>query len=520
VHELVALLRDPARRHVSFDDAVRDRDAAWRAAGRDALEAFAASAEVSLARVRALLFGAALHGEEADADRAEALRRRAFAALGAQVRDALRADPEHAPLFAWRDPARHPGRLGPSLLAPRAPGLVARTPVRADFPHSGGSDLFALTLDDPQRARVVNASLALAPRGGTPRPPVEAHLRVIGSPVLRLESTDLDARTELSRVGEVFDFRADRLALLRAATVAGGIVPAGLEEAADAPLAPLLADLVGPGRGLALATRVHDVPEGSRLGVSTALLACAIAVCQRALGEARPLEGPLDEASRRRVAARAVLGEWLGGSGGGWQDSGGLWPGVKRIEARAGALLPEHRPIGASPALREILEERLVLVHGGLARDIGPVLERVSEDHLLRREPAWSARREAAALYDTIVDALARGDADALARATDRNFHGPLCTILPEARNAFTEALIARVRGALGDAYRGFWMLGGTSGGGMGFWVAPGRRAEAVDRIAAALDTAQADVRDRFDLQPPLVYDLSLDETGSAAERG
>ena len=32
------------------------------------------------------------------------------------------------------------------------------------------------------------------------------------------------------------------------------------------------------------------------------------------------------------VAARAILGEWLAGSGGGWQDSGGLWPGMKLIQ--------------------------------------------------------------------------------------------------------------------------------------------------------------------------------------------
>jgi len=35
------------------------------------------------------------------------------------------------------------------------------------------------------------------------------------------------------------------------------------------------------------------------------------------------MEGPLLEEERRLVAARAILGEWLGGSGGGWQDSGG-----------------------------------------------------------------------------------------------------------------------------------------------------------------------------------------------------
>ena len=52
----------------------------------------------------------------------------------------------------------------------------------------------------------------------------------------------------------------------------------------------------------------------------------------RATGQAHSLTGQLSENERRLVAARAILGEWLGGSGGGWQDSGGVWPGIKLIQ--------------------------------------------------------------------------------------------------------------------------------------------------------------------------------------------
>jgi hypothetical protein len=48
----------------------------------------------------------------------------------------------------------------------------------------------------------------------------------------------------------------------------------------------------------------------------------------RATGQIRSLTGAMEEPERRMVAARAILGEWLGGSGGGWEDSGGLWPGI------------------------------------------------------------------------------------------------------------------------------------------------------------------------------------------------
>ena len=79
--------------------------------------------------------------------------------------------------------------------------------------------------------------------------------------------------------------------------------------------------MVGPGLGLEIVSSVNNIPKGSRLAVSTNLLASLIAVCMRATGQAKNLSGQLDEPERRLVAARAILGEWLGGSGGGWQDS-------------------------------------------------------------------------------------------------------------------------------------------------------------------------------------------------------
>src|SRR5205814_765660 len=106
-------------------------------------------------------------------------------------------------------------------------------------------------------------------------------------------------------------------------------------------LAELRARMVGPGKGIELVSSVNDIPKGSRLAVSTNLLACLISVCMRATGQAESLTGPLRENERRLVLARAILGEWLGGSGGGWQDSGGVWPGIKLIE---GVLATEGDP--------------------------------------------------------------------------------------------------------------------------------------------------------------------------------
>ena len=86
-------------------------------------------------------------------------------------------------------------------------------------------------MDFPEGARVLNVSIDLGVRGrdAAPRPPVEAYFRVIDEPVLRLASVDLGATADISDLAEVFDFAQDYLGLLKAAVIAAGIVPPGME---------------------------------------------------------------------------------------------------------------------------------------------------------------------------------------------------------------------------------------------------------------------------------------------------
>src|SRR5207248_4693578 len=158
--------------------------------------------------------------------------------------------------------------------------------------------------------------------------------RVIDEPVLRLASVDLGAKADITSLPEVFDFAKDYLGLLKAAIIAAGIVPPGIEGSGQS-LADLLARVVGPGMGLEIVSNVNNIPKGSRLAVSTNLLGSLISACMRATSQAKSLTGPLCEQERRLVAAGALLGEWIGGSGGGWQDSGGVWPGMKLIQGSA-----------------------------------------------------------------------------------------------------------------------------------------------------------------------------------------
>ena len=295
----------------------------------------------------------------------------------------------------------------------------------------------------------------------------------------------------------------------------------------------LLETLLGPGLGLEIVSSVNGIPKGSRLAVSTNLLGSLIALCMRATGQTRALTGPLEEPERRLVAARAILGEWLGGSGGGWQDSGGLWPGIKVIEGATavegdpeygisrGRLLPGHTLITedvVGTSQRQALERSLVLVHGGMAQNVGPILEMVTEKYLLRCRAEWTARRESLSLFDPILDALKGGDIRRLGALTTRHFFGPLETIIPWATTLFTERLIERMRGEFGSDFWGFWMLGGMSGGGMGFMFAPEKRAAAADRLAAVMleekQTLEASLPFAMD---PVVYDFSINEAGTIA---
>src|SRR5690606_37028201 len=119
-----------------------------------------------------------------------------------------------------------------------------------------------------------------------------------------------------------------------------------------------------------------------------------------------------------------------------------------------GRLMPAHHVFSTDEipeSARSALQESLVLVHGGMAQNVGPILEMVTEKYLLRSSAEWTARRSMLAILDDILEALPRGDVRALGDATTRNFFGPIQAIIPWASNHFTESLIARTRDEFGD---------------------------------------------------------------------
>jgi hypothetical protein len=462
-----------------------------------------------------------------------------FQTLADQVRRTVRSMRGNAWMFRLGHPLDQALRARPELLerdGPDAPYPLLRelTPVRMDLTHCGWSDIFFLGMDFPEGARVLNISVNLGVHGrdAAPRPPVEAYFRVIDEPVIRLASVDLGASAVLAQIDDVFDFARDYLGLLKAAVIAAGIVPPGIERSGTS-LAGLLARIFGPGRGFELVSNVNRIPKGSRLAVSTNLLGALIGACMRATGQITALDGAMTELERRIVAARAILGEWIGGSGGGWQDSGGLWPGIKLIEGALanpgdpehgtsrGCLLPRHTLLGPdriSAEARRRLQDSLVLVHGGMAQNVGPILEMATEKYLLRSEAEWQARRQAVATLDEILGFLAAGDVRGLGRALTANFTGPLQAMIPWVSNRYTEQLIAGTREKFGDDFWGFWMLGGMAGGGMGFIFAPERKPEGQEFLQQFMLATKRELEASLPFaMDPVVYDFAINDHGSVS---
>jgi UDP-N-acetylglucosamine pyrophosphorylase len=241
----------------------------------------------------------------------------------------------------------------------------------------------------------------------------------------------------------------------------------------------------------------------------------------------------LQEEERRLVAAKAILGEWIGGSGGGWQDSGGVWPGmklIKGVEAQPddpeygiskGRLLPKHTVLerdSVSAEIRKKLQDSLVIVHGGMAQDVGPILEMVTEKYLLRSKKEWEARQNAISYFEEVVEKLKAGDIKGIAEFTHKNFNGPIQQIIPWATNLYTESIISTVKTEFGDKFWGFWMMGGMSGGGMGFIFDPSAKQMAQERLQQIMSAIKKKHEHAIPFaMEPVVYDFKINENGTFA---
>ncbi|MVN23162.1 UTP--glucose-1-phosphate uridylyltransferase [Mucilaginibacter arboris] len=468
---------------------------------------------------------------------AESYHQLSFQTLANQVRKSVRSSKGNQWMFRVGHQEEHPIHIHPALLQRSEnslfyPVLHENTSVRMDLTHSGWSDIFFLGMDYPEGARVVNLSIDLGVfgRDAAINPPLHTYFRVIPEPVLRLTSIDLNVTKDVTDLADLFNFGNDYLSLIKAGVIASGLIPPSF-EGTNQSLPEILTRIVAPGMGVELVTRVNDIPKGSRFAVSTNLLGSIISLLMRATGQTKNLEGGLEESERRLVASRAILGEWIGGSGGGWQDSGGVWPGIKAIQGTfaqegdpefgisRGTLLPRHRVLQgeeAHPEAAERIMKSLVLMHGGMASNVGPILEMVSEKYLLRGEKEWNARQQTNRIYDQILNAIKTGDIKSLGASTASNWEGPIKTIIPWASTFFTEQIIAKAKKQFGEDYYGFLMLGGMSGGGMGMFVNPEKYEDYKLKVLEILQETKKELSSSLPFaMEPVVYNWSINNRGS-----
>ena len=470
---------------------------------------------------------------------AESYHQNTFQVLADQVRKSVRSSSGNQWMFRVGHPDEHPLKIHPQLLK-RSDGihlfplLCEETPVRMDLTHSCWSDIFFLGMDYPEGARVINVSIDLGIFGHEReiKSPIETYLRIIDEPIIRLTSLDLSDSKDISELADLFNFGNDYLGLLKAAVIASGFIPPSFEGTRFT-IAEILEKIISPGCGIELVTMVNDIPKGSRLAVSTNLLASMISVLMRATKQTQQLEGTPTEQERDLIASRAILGEWLGGSGGGWQDSGGVWPGIKAIEGvlaregdaefniSRGRLLPYHHQLKNEhihPEFEKNIAASLILMHGGMASNVGPILELVTEKYLLRSKNEWDARQRANTLYDEIAQSLRSGNIKTLASLTSRNFDGPIKTIIPWSTTRFTERIIKRAQETFKDSYWGFLMLGGMSGGGMGIFVDPRIHEDAKQILLTILQETKEEMEESLPFATnPVIYNFAINTQGTKA---
>lgn len=470
---------------------------------------------------------------------AEAYHQLTFQLLANQVKKSVRQSLGNRWMFRIGHVDELPIKIHPHILTRGVdeklyPILEEQTAVRMDLSHSGWSDIFFLGMDFPEGARVINVSVNLGVYGRDHevKPPITSYFRVIEESVIRLTSIDLKASKDISDLEDLFNFGNDYLGLLKAGIIASGLIPPAFEGTKQS-LRDILNKIVGQGMGFELVTKVNDIPKGSRLAVSTNLLGSIISLLMRVSNQTTLLSGPLSESERRLVASRAILGEWIGGSGGGWQDSGGVWPGIKIIQGALakegdpeygisrGCLLPRHQVLKAKdihPEIDQRLAESLIIMHGGMAQNVGPILEMVTEKYLLRAEKEWQAREETREIFDNILTALREGDIKKLAANTQKNWDNPIKTIIPWASTHFTEVIIKKAKQQLGEDYWGFLMMGGMSGGGMGIFVDPKNYTKHRDTILNILKETKAELSSALPFaMEPVVYNFEINHKGSFA---
>ena len=290
---------------------------------------------------------------------------------------------------------------------------------------------------------VLNAAISL--RGNLP---IRVSVRKLDKLVIQLESQDIGAYGEFTRMDEVNDCGNpyDKFALHKAALIACGVIRKEDGRELEAVLKEL-------GGGIYLSTQVIDVPKGSGLGTSSILAGACVKGLFEFFGE---------EVSDDILYDVVLSMEQLMSTGGGWQDQvGGLTPGIKMVSTAPGM----EQCIKVTPvqmkeeALKE-LQERFALIYTGQRRLARNLLRDVVGGYIGNRKESLDALHKMKRIAVLMQFELEQGNIDAFAKLL--NEHWELSIQLDKGS---TNTCIQQIFMACEDLIDGKFISGAGGGG-------------------------------------------------------
>jgi galactokinase/mevalonate kinase-like predicted kinase len=317
----------------------------------------------------------------------------------------------------------------------------ARAPARLDL-GGGWTDTPPYSLE--WGGCVTNAAVDL-----NGQPPIQAYVRVIEEPVVRIGSIDLGVRIEVRKFEDLLDYRqaTGSFALAKAAMALSGLVPDKRRGVTS-----LKKALEAFGGGIELTT-LAAIPKGSGLGTSSIMGAVIVAALGRVMGR---------QLTQRELFHGVLRLEQALTTGGGWQDQiGGVVDGVKMIVTEPGMVPDAH--IHYLPA--DILDPsanggRTLLYYTGITRLAKNILQQVVGRYLNRDREAMTTLRHIGSLARDVMDTFVRKDLEQFGRLMDVAWRLNK-RLDPNSSNDEIEALFARV----GPHIFGGKLLGAGGGG-------------------------------------------------------
>jgi fucokinase len=266
------------------------------------------------------------------------------------------------------------------------------------------------------------------------QPPIQAYVRVIDEPVIRIGSIDLGVRIEVRKFGDLLDYRqaTGSFALAKAAMALSGLAPdkrRGIESLKKA--------LETFGGGIELTT-LAAIPKGSGLGTSSIMGATIVAALGRVMGK---------HLSPRELFHSVLRLEQALTTGGGWQDQiGGVVDGVKMIVTEPGMVPDAHIHYLPSDVLDPGANGgRTLLYYTGITRLAKNILQQVVGRYLNRERETMTTLRHIGSLARDVMDTFIRKDLERFGCLMDAAWQLNK-RLDPNSSNDEIEALFARVR--------------------------------------------------------------------------